>query len=419
MRPSPRLALVAFLTAATACAGEPVSASAWVIEEVVTGLGLTTDVAFLPDGTMVITEKGGALKLRGSDGAVRVAAQLPVDTASEKGLLGVAVDPDFARTRRLFLYYSASDAAGGTPLDRHRVISATLGEDGTLGVAAAKLLVRGLRGPANHDGGGLEIGPDGKLYVGVGDTGCNSNAPPDPVRAPTNYFATCLTNANGKILRVELDGSIPADNPLVGVSAATACGAACGDPIGAATAEPRREIWAWGLRNPWRFAFDPRTGRLWVGDVGEITWEEVTLVERGRHHGWPWREGTHGWPAAKCREVAPSAGDCVDPVYECRHGAAEGGRDGDCQSITGGVLPDSPAWPATHRGLYLFGDNANRRLWTLTLNATRSGVVPGSRREIGRASGMPVSFRVGPDGAVYVAVLPGKVLRITPAPAAR
>jgi glucose/arabinose dehydrogenase len=412
MRLPIRLALLLLVAPSAACADTP--GPGWSFEDVVTGLGQTTDIAFLPDGRMVIAEKTGALKLRGTDGVVRLAAQLPVDTRSEKGLLGVAVDPGFAKTQRLFLYYSLSDAAGGTSLDRHRVISAPLRDDGKLELGAAVVLVRGLRGPANHDGGGLAIGPDGKLYVGVGDTGCNSGEPPEPPAAPTNYFATCLTNANGKILRVNLDGSIPADNPLAIGGEVTACGATCGVAVSRALGPPRREIWAWGLRNPWRFSFDPRTGKLWVGDVGEVTFEDVSIVEKGRHHGWPWREAAHGWPRTKCREIVPDAGDCVEPVYECRHGAAAGGVEGDCQSITGGVFPDSPSWPAPLRGLYLFGDNANGRIWTLTLDAARTGVVPGSRREIGRIQGMPVSFKVGPDGAVYVAVLPGRVVRIRP-----
>jgi glucose/arabinose dehydrogenase len=400
------------MMATPACADD--SGPGWVVEDVVAGLGPTTDVAFLPDGRMLITEKTGALKLRSPDGTVRVAAQLPVDTRSEKGLLGVVVDPDFARTRRIFLYYSLADAAGGTPLDRHRVVSAPLREDGTLDLAAQTILVRGLRGPANHDGGGLAIGPDGRLYVGVGDTGCNSGERPEPPYAPTNYFATCLTNANGKILRVNLDGSIPADNPLANVAAVTACGDVCSQPVSGATGAPRREIWAWGFRNPWRFSFDPRTGRLWVGDVGEVTYEEVDVAEAGRHHGWPWREGRHGWPRSRCRQISPDAGECAEPVYECRHGPSAGGIDGGCQSITGGVFPDSPSWPASHRGLYLFGDNANGRLWTLTPDSARRGVLPGSRREVGRVQGMPVSFRIGPDGAAYVAVLPGRVVRIRP-----
>ncbi|MBK9516306.1 MAG: PQQ-dependent sugar dehydrogenase [Anaeromyxobacter sp.] len=395
----------------------PPPGTAVVATDLVTGLGPVTDLAFLPDGRLVLVEKTGAVRLRGADGALTTAGTFRVDARSEKGLLGVVVDPAFETTRRLVFYLSLADADGGTDLDRHRVVSVPLTAAGTLDLAARAVLLSGLRGPANHDGGGLAVGPDGLLYVGVGDTGCNSGRPPEPPATPTNHFATCLGNANGKILRVALDGAVPAGNPLASVAAATACGAGCGDaPAGLAA--PRREIYAWGFRNPWRLAFDPDGGRLWVGDVGEVTYEEVTLVEAGRHHGWPWREGAAGWPRSKCRETTPDAGDCVEPAYTCRHGAAAGGVDGDCTSITGGVFLPGPRWPAPWRGRYLFADNANGRLWTLDVDAARTGVVAGSRREVHRISGgAPVSLRVGPDGDVYAAVLPGRVVRLSPAPA--
>jgi glucose/arabinose dehydrogenase len=408
-----RLLLPALLLSALASppAASGAAAPALDLADVVTGLSQPTDLAFLPDGKMVICEKGGAVRLRAPDGWLSTAGSFPVDARSEKGLLGVAVHPAFAVNRLLLFYYSRSGAAGGTDLDRHRVVSIALRADGTLDPATEKVLVSGLRGPANHDGGALAVGPDGMLYVGVGDTGCNSGQPPEPAQPPANYFATCLTNGNGKILRVGLDGSAPADGPLAGVARATACGATCrAAPAG--LGRPRADIWAWGFRNPWRFAFDPRTGLLWVGDVGEVTYEEVTIAGAGKHHGWPWREGARGWPRARCRETVPDAGDCVDPVYFCRHGDAAGGVDGDCQSITGGAFLEGPAWPPEWRGLYLFSDNVNGRVWTLTPDAARTGVVPGSRREVGRIAGMPVSMRVGPDGLVYVAAFgAGSIVR--------
>jgi glucose/arabinose dehydrogenase len=379
--------------------------------DVVTGLGPVTDLAFLPDGRMVILEKTGAVKLRAADGAVSVAATYAVDAESEKGLLGVAVDPAFDRTARLFLYFSAADAAGGSDLDRHRVVSVPLAADGTLDRAREVVLLSGLRGPANHDGGALAIGPDGMLYVGVGDTGCNSGEPPGGTI--TNYFATCLSNANGKILRIGLDGAIPADNPLAQVPSVPSCGDSCGEaPAGAAA--PRREIWAWGFRNPWRFWFDPVTGALWVGDVGEVTYEEVTIARAGRHHGWPLREGGAGQPVSRCGELTPG-GECVEPAYFCGRSAGAG-VDGDCNSITGGLVVDSPSWPEAERGRYVFADNGNGRIWSVAVTAARDGVVAGSRRELARvAGGSPVSLRPGPDGDVYVAVLPGRVVRLGPA----
>jgi glucose/arabinose dehydrogenase len=383
-------------------------APGFALADVATGLGLVTDVAFLPDGRIVVVEKDGALKLRDAAGAVTTAGSFPVDTTGEQGLLGVVVDPAFATSGRLVVYYSRSDAAGGSALDRQRVASVRLGADGRLDPASEQVLASGLRGTGFHAGGGMAVGPDGRLYVGVGDSGCNSNRPPEPPTTPSNFFATCLTNGNGKILRIALDGSVPADDPLASVAEATACGATCGDaPAG--LGPPRRDLFAWGFRNPWRFAFDPATGRLWVGDVGEITYEEITVVQPGRHHGWPWREGAAGWPVSTCRATVPDTGDCVEPAYVCRHGAAAGGVDGDCTAITGGVFLEAPRWPAPLAGRYSSPtrSTAGSGRWTWTPRApgwsrargATSGGCRGARRcrcgSARRATSTPPSCRAG------------------------
>jgi MYXO-CTERM domain-containing protein len=399
----------------TLAAGAP--ATNFAFSDHVTGVATITDFRWVPDGRLVIVRKGGQVVVRTTAGAIVNAGSFPVDTESEKGLLGVEVHPSFATNNRLFFYYSRSSAAPSTPgtdLDRHRVVSVVLKSDNTLDMATETILVRGLRGPANHDGGGLGIGKDGKLYIGVGDTGCNSGVAPGGTI--TNYFGTCLTNGNGKILRVNVDGTIPSDNPLVGLTAVTACGSSCSTNIsGTGTAPPRTDIWAWGFRNPWRFWFDSTTGNLWVGDVGEVTHEEIAIVPKGRHMGWPYREGAAGYPLTECTKITPNTGNCVDPTYYCRHGGAAGGIDGGCTSITGGVIVDSCDWPAAFRGLYFFADNANNALWTLQPNTARDGIVAGSRKDFGSVSGGPVSMRTGPDGALYVASLGGgRIARFAP-----
>ena len=408
-------------------AGSPSPSSVFTLEErFVTDLGQATDFRWLPDRRLVVVNKTGTVFVRpAGGGALVTAGTFDVDAASEKGLLGVAVHPAFRTNGRLFFYYSAKD---GTAANKHRVVVRTLGPDDRLAPGETVLLDR-LRGPANHDGGALEIAPDGYLYVGVGDTGCNSGRKPEPPQAPTNFYGTCLADdpsenggANGKILRIGLDGSIPPTNPLVGARDVTACGGSCRTPIEPTRlGSPRTEVFAWGFRNPWRFWADPRTGKLWVGDVGEITYEEVTIVEPGRHHGWPWREGARGYPPSACRQVrigtAPDGSavmdrDCVDPVYVC--GRGDPSVDADCMSITGGQIVDSCDWPEPFRGRYVFGDNVTRHLWTLTPNAARDGVV-GKRADFARIEGgIPVTIRTGPDGALYVAVHSGRIVRIAP-----
>ncbi len=410
--------------------GTPSPASTFTIdEEFVTGTGLTTDFRFLPDGRMVVINKLGNVFVRPAGGGALVfAGSFDVDTGSEKGLLGVAVDPDFATTRRLFFYYSAED---GTDADRHRVVTRTLGDDDQLSEDETMIL-GGLRGPANHDGGALEIGADGLLYVGAGDTGCNSNTSTEPPYTPTNFYGTCLADdpaanggGNGKILRVALDGGIPPSNPLVGATNVSACGGSCGAPLDPGRlADARADVYAWGFRNPFRFWMDLRTGLLWTGDVGEVTYEEIDVVRAGRHYGWPWREGAKGHPTSTCGNVrigTTTGGDpifdqeCVDPVYYCRHNNPQADQtvDAGCAAITAGQIVDSCDWPAPFRGRYVFGDSSTGRLWMLTPNATRDGIV-GGRADFAEIDGAPTAIRTGNDGALYVAVLPDRIVRIAP-----
>jgi glucose/arabinose dehydrogenase len=413
--------------------GRPSPAEVFTLDEqFVSGTGQTTDFRWLPDGRLVVINKTGGVLVRPAAGGPLVSAgSFDVDTGSEKGLLGVAVHPDFATNGQLFFYYSAAASAGGTDDDRHRVVVRTLGSDSTLSPGETVLL-HGLRGPANHDGGALDIGPDRLLYVGVGDTGCNSGQVPEPPYTPTNFYATCLADhpqtnggGNGKILRIGLDGSIPATNPLVGATGVTACGSSCAAAISdGMLGTARAEIFAWGFRNPFRLWVDPLTGSVWVGDVGEISYEEVTIVRPGRHHGWPWREGGKGHPLATCRDVrigtgaggvAIRDGDCVDPVYYCRHAnpALDPAVDPGCGSITGGQIVDSCTWPAPFRGKYVFGDNVTGALWLLTPTAARDGIT-GAREDFASISGAPVAIHTGRDDALYVAVLGDRIARIAP-----
>jgi glucose/arabinose dehydrogenase len=407
------------------------AASAFTLSTYEGGLELATATAFLPDGRAVIIEKKGRVLVRKAEGGVVVAATLDVDSEKEKGLLNVIPHPDFAKTKQLIFYYSAKNSP---ELDKHKVSLITLGVpglpdgDNKLDLSTEKVLLKGLRGPDDHEqGGGLAIDLSGHLLVGVGDTGCRAKKLPEPPYTPTNYFATCLTNANGKVLRIALDGSIPEDNPLANVAAVSACGQTCGqDPKTLPPAPPRKDIWAWGIRNPWRIWVDPKTGNTWVADVGDLANEELDIIPPGGglHYGWPFREGGQGHPVSVCNGTVPARGDCMEPAYYCRHDDAPGTADAGCKSINGGLIVDDCRFPAEFRGKYFFADNANGRIWAVKPTLDRSGIVPGSREDIGQVEGFVVDLDLGADAALYVTVMriaPEKsaVFRIAPKELAR
>jgi len=398
----------------------PDVAESFELSTYLTGLELPTAIEFLPDGRLVIAEKMGRVLVRLPSGELVVAAKLAVDAKTEKGLLNVIASPSFTTTHDLIFYYSSVTSP---ELDKHKVSLIRLRDDNHLDLATERVLVKGLRGPDDHEmGGGLAIDQSGHLLIGVGDTGCRARKLPEPPYTPANYFATCLTNGNGKILRINLDGSIPKDNPLIGVQEATACGDKCSDdPLALPPAAPRPDIWVWGVRNPWRLWVDPKTGNVWTGDVGDIAHEEIDVIPSagGRHYGWPWREGAAGHAVAECRKILPYRGDCAEPAYYCRHDDVPGDADSGCKSINGGLIVDDCHWPAAFRGRYYFGDNANGRVWSLEPTKARDGIVKGSRRDIGQATGFVVDMDMGPDDALYLAVMrippdESKVLRIAP-----
>jgi glucose/arabinose dehydrogenase len=387
------------------------------LTRILNGLDAPTAAQFLPDGRMVILQQNGQFKVYTGTLPLIDAGTLTVDTSHpERGLLGLAVDPEFATSNRLYFYYSAD---GVNANDRNRVAWTTIDPSTSIvDVAGRTDILTGIYGPANHDGGGLAFGPDGHLYIGTGDTGCNCEC--DPGTNTRNFFPTCLTNLNGKILRIDRNGGIPASNPLVNVAQVKACGpqAACGN-MGAGRAPsdqnmgaPRTEIYAWGLRNPWRFSFDSETGFLWIGDVGDKTFEEITVSKRpGEHHGWPYREGAAGQEVTTCAGTTPESGNCVDPVYALPANESPGNRG----SITGGVFSSHCSWPQAWRGRYWFGDYAKNRIWTFNLNGKRDNVELASRTLIVQRAVGPAHFFNAPDGSIYFIAIEGSsIWRLAP-----
>jgi glucose/arabinose dehydrogenase len=367
------------------------------------GLDGATDIAFLPDGRAVVTQRGGAVTIVKTNGAPVKAGTITVNSGpAEQGLLGVVVDPAFAANKTVYVYASQ----GNDALNRHKVLPVTINDDNTIAARAA-IVSMGLEGPDNHNGGGLQIYKN-QLYISVGDTGHNNNG---------NKYGTCLNKPNGKILRVNLDGSVPTDNPLVGATNVSGCDVFNGALN--ATYSPDTRIFAWGLRNPFRFWIDSTTGKFWIGDVGEGTREEIDVSDaKGLHFGWPFREGlTNGNVNGTCTATSPSKA-CTDPVFDYPHG------DNNLNCIIGGLIPSGCGWAAPWTGRYIFGDHGRGRLWAVDVTAARDGIMPGKLNGDSSVSGSVTYFadvtgvaaiRMGNDGGLYVVSADGAfVSKITP-----
>lgn len=412
---NPMRRLVSLAIAAAAWIGAPPCARAdlapgfvgklSVDAQFVTGAPAATDIAFSADGRALVTRKTGQIVVRHADGTTALIAYPfdgTLDTGSEKGLLGVVADPDVAENRAFYFYVS-----NGPTSDKHRIFRAVLAEasdslavDPVPVVAASRGFGPGLEGPANHDGGGMVI-HDGQLYVGVGDSGANASP-------PTNKYGSCLNKGNGKILRVNLDGTVPSDNPLVGLASVSACATPTG-PWTTAAPDPR--IYAWGFRNPWRLWVDPQTGLLFIGDVGEITQEEISIGQGDQHYGYPFEEGTQIWgnvAGMNCSTLTPSR-PCTPPAFS--YPRSQG------QAVTGGLIPEACGWSNVFPGAhYVYGDSSAGYIRALPMNGTRTGFAPAIPIEVATYPGsVPVSFRMGPDGSLYVVQLGlGAVYRFTP-----
>ena len=290
---------------------------------------------------------------------------------NEEGLLSVALDPRFEETGSLWVYYSVRGTPRMTRLSRFTV---DLGDPLRVEPGSELVILEVEQPYSNHNGGAIRFGPDGMLYLGYGDGGSGG----DP-RGHGQNLATLL----GAIIRIDVrfaaEGApfaVPAGNPFLGVPGA------------------RPEIWAYGLRNPWRMAFDPETGDLWTGDVGQREIEEIDRIEPGGNYGWNILEGTRCFqPSSGC-----DATGTVLPVAEYGHNLG-------C-SVTGGVVYRGAAIPAL-AGHYLFADYCSGRLWAMPVDG-------GAIVELDRLPAEVASFGTDADGEVYVLVFGGAVLRIVP-----
>ena len=292
-------------------------------------------------------------------------------TGGELGLLGLAFHPEYSQNGYFFVNYTAGSPRR-TVVERYRV---SQGNPSVADPDSARLILEVEQPAGNHNGGQLAFGPDGFLYIGLGDGGDDRNVSQDP------------TNLLGSMLRIDVDGVtdtspdywIPADNPFVGN-----------------TTGIREETWAYGFRNPWRFSFD-HAGQLWLGDVGEGTYEEVNLVQKAGNYGWPIMEATHCFPSTT---VCDQTG-LVLPVAEYAHSLG--------RSVTGGYVYDGARVPQL-TGAYLFADYIEGRIWSLSGG-------PGAYvlEEIADVDFRISSFGKSPDGEVYVVGYHGSIYHFTSA----
>ncbi len=300
------------------------------------GLGAPTAVAHLPDGRMLVATEPGQLQLVDS-GRVTTALDLgalgKACITVEQGLLGVTVDPAFAVNGYIYLYYTAS--VGGCELNgaepggaKNRVSRFTMSGSVVDPTSELILLDNMPDWGGNHNGGEVHVANDGTLFVTVGDGGAGR-----PDSAPAD-----LSLPNGKILRINRDGSIPADNP----HGTTACKDAWGPP---GAAKVCGEIWADGLRNPFRLGFDASApgAKFNINDVGDATWEEIDAAVAGAHYGWPCREGLVAHPS-----TAPCNTPTTDPLSVYNHSTG-------CVVVTGGAFVPPDTWSG-YDGAYLSVD---------------------------------------------------------------
>ncbi|HXQ70707.1 MAG TPA: PQQ-dependent sugar dehydrogenase [Pyrinomonadaceae bacterium] len=314
---------------------------------VASGLNVPTAMALAPDGRIFVCQQGGALRV------IKNGALLPtpfltvnVDSQGERGLLGVAFDPNFVSNQLVYVYYTAT-----TPTIHNRISRFTASGDVALAGSETIILdLPNLSGATNHNGGAIHFGPDGLLYVAVGDNANGTNA-------------QSLGTRLGKLLRITSTGGIPTNNPFFNT--------ATGD---------NRAIWALGVRNPFTFSFQNGSGRMFINDVGENTWEEINDGIAGSNYGWPNCEGFCNPPNANFR----------DPIFAYMN-------DANTCAITGGAFynPQVPQFPSNFVGNYFFADFCGG--WIRRLDPANGNAVS----DFATGISSPVDLQVSADGFLY------------------
>jgi glucose/arabinose dehydrogenase len=351
----PRACSAARASAATLPAG-------FAEAQIAVGLNSPTAMAFAPDGRVFVCLQGGQLRVV-KNGALLPTPFLAVTVSSvgERGLLGVAFDPDFASNRFVYVYYTAT-----TPTIHNRVSRFTASAaNPDVAEAGSEVILLDLEnlGATNHNGGAMHFGADGKLYIAVGDNAASGNA-------------QVYTNKLGKVLRINPDPAnlIPSDNPFLSRTSGT-----------------NQSIWALGLRNPYTFAVQPGTGRIFINDVGELTWEEINNGAAGVNYGWPACEGNCPVPSPTPAIRPPDT--FTNPVLQYPH---SGAQPAGC-AVTGGTFynPQIAQFPPTYLGKYFFADFCTGFIRYIDPDS------PSPSQPFATGLASPVDLQVSADGSLW------------------
>lgn len=327
------------------------------------GISAPTCMAFAPDGRLFIGEQGGTIKVYKNGALLGTSfAQLTVNSSGERGLLGLEFDPNYVTNGFIYVYYTKP----GSPLRNRvsRLTSDAANRDIMQSGSESLVLEFDPLNATNHNGGSLKFGPDGKLYVAIGENAITTNA--------QNY-----DNYLGKLLRINADGSAPTDNPFY-----------TSTPDGTPPTAASQRLWALGLRNPYSFAIAPNTGAIFVNDVGGGLYEEINdATQGGQNFGWPTQEGP------------PKAGFSL-PAYHYKNNSIGGNTDSTGCSVLGGAFISSAAsnYPAKYQGKYFFMDFCNG--WVRYIDPT---LIPANGSTLfakGFGAGL-VSMALGLDGNLY------------------
>lgn len=340
------------------------------------GFNSPVDIANAGDSRLFIVERTGYIRILNTDGTSSLFMDIDSkvkSSGSEQGLLGLAFDPNYAVNGYFYVNYTNNTAVGNTVIARYtrNAVNPNIAD-----VASEVIIISWTQPYTNHNGGNLEFGPDGYLYIGTGDGGSGGD--------PGNRAQDITDQKLGKMLRINVSSlpyTNPADNPFVGIT---------GDD----------EIWQYGLRNPWRFSFDRQTGDLWIGDVGQGAWEEVDFLAAGSAGGqnWGWRcyEGNAVYDGTGCGVI----GNYDFPIYVYDHSFGAGGY-----ALTGGYVYRGTQFPGMV-GYYIFCDYVSGNWWT-----TKSNGVGGWTTVLEPYDKDDIStYGEGFDGEIYCASLSAGII---------